>query len=122
MICRALTEDEKGQVPKLPEPRDRVTVLGVIDDNGEVVGAMGIFVAVHIDPLWVREDKRNHPRLLLKLWNYAKTHLAQMGAHGIIALMFEHDPGKPYEDVVERICKYAGGHEVAGRMFLVPLP
>jgi len=122
MIYRQLTPEEMRQVPKLPEPSERVTVVGAVDDNGEVVAAMGIFVAIHMDPLWVREDKRNNPRILLRLWDAAQTYLRSQGAGGVLALMFDGDPGPPYEGVVERICKYAGGYEVVGRMFLVPLP
>ena len=119
---RLLTRAEAATVPGMVDPLpDSLFVMGAIDESG-IIAAVGAFTAVHLDPLWIREDKRKcTPCMLRKLWENMHAELWRRGADGIEVGMTETNPGQPTEGMIERMCKMAGGHEIKARFFLIPI-
>ena len=121
MNFRVLSREEAATVPGImdPQPESMFTV-GAVDEDG-VVAACGIFLAVCADPLWVRPDHRGDGRTLLNLWNATREEIAARGGAKLRVTMTEDNPGQPFESIVARLCFHAGGEELKGRVFLVPV-
>lgn len=122
MIYRRLTQEEIARVPGVQTPVPKsFHAIGAVDDEGNVIAALGIFAAVHFDPLWVREDKRGSGIILRRLWEAVQRHLRDHDLGDVTVGMLDSNPGPRYESVVEKLCcKLAGGHEVKGRIFTIP--
>lgn len=119
---RPLTKAEAATVPGMMDPQpDSLIVMGAVDEQG-VAAALGVFFVIHSDPIWVRQDHRNGGKLLLRLWQSTK-HLMQQMHMGpeVMVWMTPTNPGPPMEEVVERMCLHAGGSEVKGRFFVIPV-
>lgn len=121
MDCRLLTREEAATVPGMMDPQpDSLFVIGAVDDNG-VVAALGVFLAICGDPLWVRPDHRGDGRTLSKLWQATRDEIIKRGGYGLRVTMTENNPGEPFESMVERLCEKAGGSELRGRVFEIPI-
>jgi hypothetical protein len=102
------------------EPDKGLTVVAV-NDSGEIVALLRAFYVVQMDPLWVREDHRGNGKVLPHLWDAMKAKLVERGVSGVEVGMLDHNPGPQFESVVARLCEFAGGEEIRGRLFLVPV-
>lgn len=121
MNFRVLSREEAATVPGMMDPQpDSMFTVGAVDDAG-VVAACGIFLAVCADPLWVRPDHRNDGKTLLGLWNATRQEIADRGGARLRVTMTDDNPGQPYESIVARLCLHAGGEELKGRVFFVPV-
>jgi hypothetical protein len=87
-------------------------VIAAIDDDGAIVAVVGVFTAVHLDPLWIREDHRQSPSILRRLWVATKRILAADGIRAVI--------GTSNTEIVDRLCAWAGGRAVPGRLYVIP--
>lgn len=121
MEYRILSREEEATVPGImnPPPASLFTV-GAVDERG-VVAACGVFLALCADPLWVRPDHRNDGHTLLDLWAATKDEIAARGGSGLRVTMTEDNPGQPFESIVARLCLHAGGEELKGRVFFIPV-
>lgn len=63
----------------LPSPEHSRII--VAEQEGVIVAFWGLFTAVHVEPLWIREDHRQRPGLVRRLWAAVVTTLrsAQVG-------------------------------------------
>lgn len=117
---RILTHEEAATVPGIQSPQpESLFVVGAVDEHG-VYAAIGVFMALCADPLWLRPDKRNGA-VLRSLWGAAEQEIAARGGSGLLVTMLEEDPGLPFESYVERLCLHVGGVELKARHFLVPV-
>ena len=118
---RVLTSEEAATVPGMMDPQpESLFVVGDTDEKG-VVAACGVFLAVCADPLWVRPDHRGDGRTLLRLWEATRDEIIRRGGYGLRVTMTEDNPGEPFESIVARLCEKAGGAELRGRVFLIPV-
>jgi len=122
VIYRLLTREEAATVPGMQDPQPpSLFVLGAVEDDGTVVGAISIFLALCADPLWVRPDHRTGAKLLPRLWEVAREEIVRRGGVGLEVLMLEGNPEPPIERAVARLIEHVGGYEVKARHFFVPV-
>jgi len=120
VVYRELTLDEIAQVPGVPSPLPGIFfMVGAVDDDGKVAAACGIYAAIHLDPMWVRDDRRKSPMILRRLWNEMKEFFENKGISNVTVGMLDENPGPPNESVIAKMCEFAGGHEVRGRIFVI---
>jgi hypothetical protein len=122
MDFRVLTREELKTVPGMSDPiPDSLFAVGSVDSKG-VAAAIGVFLVLHADPIWIREDMRGLGKLPLRLWEAARREIMErrLGPELFVG-MTEDNPGQPVEGLVERMCKTAGGSEVKARFFVVPV-
>jgi hypothetical protein len=119
---RLLTREELESVPGMQEPiPGSLWAMGLVDNDG-VAAACGVFWVVHADPIWIRPDKRNNGKLLLRLWEKTRDEILfrNMGREVFVG-MTDTNPGQPTEGLVERMVQKAGGMEVYARFFIIPV-
>jgi hypothetical protein len=79
---------EDVRPPTMPDPGSaRVEVLER-EDTGEIVGYWFVFVALHVEPLWIDEGFRNLVGVIRRMWNGMRDILLGLGAktaYGIIS-------------------------------------
>lgn len=122
MDFRLLTREELETVPGMSDPiPGSLFAVGLVDEQG-VAAAIGVFLVMHADPIWIREDLRGHGKLPLRLWEATRREIMerQLGPELFVG-MTENNPGQPVEGLVERMCKTAGGSEVQARFFVIPV-
>jgi hypothetical protein len=122
MDFRPLTLAELKTVPGMQDPiSSSLFVIGAVDEKG-VAAACGVFLVMHADPIWIREDHRNGGKLLLHLWEETKEEikLRRFGPELFVG-MTETNPGQPTESLVERMIESAGGSEIQARFFVIPV-
>jgi hypothetical protein len=120
---RLLTPEEIDQVPGVITPRPSSFIMvGSVDDDGKVVAAVGAFLVLHADPIWIRPDKRGGG-LMRRLWEAGRAELLGRGVENVEMLvgMTDTNPGPPFDAQVERVCLAIGGHEIKARFFAVPV-
>ena len=62
---RLLTREEMESVPGMSDPiPGSLFAMGSVDSKG-VAAAIGVFMVMHADPIWIREDMRAHGKLPL---------------------------------------------------------
>lgn len=122
MQYRRLKPEELATVPGVDEIPPSMVAIGAVNDCGEVVGCVGIYAALHLDPLWIREDYRKSPFLIRRIWERLKAEMNAEGVHQVEVGMLDTNPGPENEENVVRIVKdLAGGEEVKGRIFVINL-
>jgi len=120
MVYRELTLEEIAQVPGVPSQIPGFFhMIGAVDEDGKVAAACGIYAAIHLDPMWIREDRRKSPFILRRLWNEMKEFFRYKGVSNVTVGMLDSNPGQPNESVIAKMCEAAGGHEVRGRLFVI---
>jgi hypothetical protein len=119
---RLLTRAELETVPGMVDPiPSSLFAMGAVDDKG-VAAAIGVFLVMHADPFWIREDLRQHGKLPLRLWEATLREIIyrRLGPELFVG-MTEDNPGQPTEGLVERMCKVAGANEIKARFFVIPI-
>jgi len=119
VIYRELEASELCRVP--PEatapyaiPRE-ARVFAAINDEGDVVAAWCLTAVAHAEPLWVREDHRNHPVLLRRLWKQL-THAARSaGVTHLASAIMDDRP------VTQKIAQWTGAQSLPAKFYVLPL-
>lgn len=122
-MIRLLTREEIETVPGMVDPIPRsLFAVGAVDEKG-VAAAIGVFLVLHADPIWIREDKRNGSKLALELWEATKAEILRgdLGPEVLWVGMTDEKPGQPTEGLVERMVRKAGGEELKARFFVIPV-
>ena len=120
MKFRILTREEAATVPGIIDPMPTsLTAVGAVDEKG-VACCIGLFLVLHADPLWIREDHRHSGKLPLHLWQ-ATREIAEVYGPEVYVGMSEDKPGQPLEGTVARMMEFAGGQELKARFFTIPL-
>jgi hypothetical protein len=118
---RLLTPEEIDQVPGVLSPRPSSFIMvGSVDEAGKVVAAVGAFLALHADPVWVRPDKRG-TGLMRQVLAAGMAELSRRGVTHVEVGVTDTNPGPPFESMVEHACLAAGGYEIKARFFAVPI-
>ena len=119
MRFRILTRDEAATVPGMIDPMpESLTAVGAVDEKG-VACCIGLFLVLHADPMWIREDQRNAGKLPLHLWQATREVAGALGPEVFVG-MSDTKPGQPLEGTVARMMEFAGGQELKARFFVVP--
>lgn len=121
-MIRLLTREELATVPGMVSPMpESLFGVGVVDESG-VAACLGVFLVLHADPIWIREDHRNGGKLPLHLWDAARDEIIRrnLGPEVFVGMTADN-PGPPTEGLVERMVEKAGGQEIAARFFVVPV-
>ena len=122
MDFRLLTRAELETVPGMSDPvPGSLFAVGAVDEQGVAAG-IGVFLVMHADPIWIREDLRGHGKLPLRLWEATRREIMErsLGSELFVG-MSEDNPGQPTEGLVERMLMAAGGSEIKARFFVVPV-
>jgi len=93
----------------------------MVDEKG-VAAACGVFLVVHVDPIWVREDLRLDG-VALRLWDATATEIAwrRLGSEAFFS-MSQTIPGQPTEDKLAEEAIKLGATELKARFFTIPIP
>lgn len=119
---RELTREEIAKIPDVQTPLPpNMWAMGVENDAGEIVASLPIYLALRADPLWIREDYRKHPRVLLRLWQETRRKLSEGGDGELLVGFTPGYPGPPLNDVLLKIYAFVGGREIQARFFIIPL-
>lgn len=119
---RLLTNEEAATVPGMVDPMPAsLFVMGQVDERG-VAAAIGVFLVMHADPIWIRPDKRNGGKLPRHLWEATRDEILirNLGPEVFVGMTPEN-PGPPTENLVERMVETIGGHEIKARFFVIPV-
>ena len=95
------------------DPND--TLILVVEDDGQIVGAWAAMVQVHLEGVWVHPDHRGRGAVAAHL-------LREMGSavrekFGVSAAWTAAEN----EDVARLITKHLNGRELPGQHFVVPI-
>lgn len=112
---KALSPEEFGLIPTdalrgMPAEILSGAVVAV-DEAGAVVAMCGLISAIHLDPVWIREDHRNSPNILRRLWESTRQSLAVIGVRGVI--------GVATTPLMRKLCKWAGGMPIEGQQYVI---
>lgn len=119
---RELTKDEIAAIPKVQTPvPESMFAMGVENEKGEIVASVPVYLAIHAAPLWVREDYRNHPRALLRLWQETRKKIMEYGGTQVTVCFTPDDPGPPLENVLLKIYEFVGARELNARFFSISM-
>jgi len=122
MDFRVLTREELESVPGMSDPiPSSLFAVGSVDSKG-VSSAIGVFLVMHADPIFIREDMRARGKLPLRLWEATRREIIErrLGQELFVGMTADN-PGQPTEGLVERMCQTAGGSELKARFFVVPV-
>ncbi len=99
-----------------PTPTSRIMVAEVGGPGGAIVGYWGIFMAIHIEPLWIAPEYRKRPGVVRRMWRGIQSLLADLGADTAFACIFEADaPNKP-------LAQKLGFVEAPGKLYFIRFP
>jgi hypothetical protein len=118
---RLLTRSEMESVPGMLSPiPSSLFAMGIVDEQG-VAAAIGVFMVIHADPIWIRPDKRGAGVLPLRLWEATRQEITErdLGPEVLVGITPDN-PGPPIEQVIEKMVEFAGGQEVMARFFVLP--
>lgn len=73
----------------LPDPKRVLPV--VVEVDGKIVAYWFIFVAFHVEPLWIAPEHRNSPGVAKALWAGVATELLKQGVPETYATISEDD-------------------------------
>lgn len=118
---RLLTRPEMETVPGICKPIPRsMFAVGMVDEKG-VAAALGIFMVIHADPIWVRPDVR-HQGIARRLWDEAKAEIqSQHLGPEVFFSMTPEIPGYPLEEKIAEVAIELGGAELEARFFVIPV-
>ena len=113
MEFRELKPHEIKTVPPIQgwslDPSQRVA--GCFD-NGEIIGVWATTVALHAEPIWIREDHRKSPVIIRRLWEKVKEIVKDMGGHGVVGIIPDDVPAD------KRLAEWLGATEIPGHIYL----
>jgi len=74
-----------------PEALKHNTKIAVLEKDGEIVGYWVMFDTVHIEPLWLDPETRNHPKAAMALLAQVYTELQGAGVRQVFAVIGDQD-------------------------------
>lgn len=101
--------EDMGENGFLPSPTNSFVIVEEDDETGEIIGMTTFQYLIHLEPTWVRKDKRT-AGVLLKLIKFAKDHFE----HIHYAVMHTSQ-----ERVAEAMRRYPGVEEMVGQKTFV---
>lgn len=114
MIFKILDASEHAQIP--PEaigghtlPEGSLVAVGM--EEGRIVAVWCAVTVVHLEPLWIREDRRKSTYILRRLWMTLRNALASLGVKHTLTVI------SPAVPVTERIASWCGAQRVNGSLY-----
>lgn len=95
-----------------PEALKDTTRIVVLEKAGEIVGYWVMFDTVHIEPLWLDPETRNHPKAALGLLAQVYTELQGAGVRQVFAVIGDADA-----EVMGPMAEQLGLTKVPGQLF-----
>lgn len=101
MNVRVLDEHEHHKILGLgpfadvttPPHPDHTAIVVVEDDQGDIKGFWCAFDAVHLEPLWIAPECRNHGKIGRELWDGLRIWLRARGVANAFAMIGDADVG-----------------------------
>ncbi len=81
-------------------------------EGEDVVGIWVVAVALHAEPIWIREDHRKSPTIVRRLWDNVKAIVRDMGSPGVVGIIPDSVPAD------KRIAEWLGAEPIPGAIYL----
>jgi hypothetical protein len=118
---RLLTQSEMEQIPGIQDPiPSSMFAVGAVDEKG-LAAACGVFLVVHADPIWVREDLRlNGIAKRLQKAAFEEVASRRLGSE-VFFSMSETIPDPATQAKLAEEAIRCGAQELKARFFVVPV-
>jgi hypothetical protein len=116
----AKLHDAPGPLPqwlqgKLP-PADSTVITVIEDAAGQIHGYWVIFSAVHLEPLYLSESVRHHPKAAVQLMQEVGKNLKEYGVTAAFGIIGDADL-----DTVAPMAQRAGFEQLPGTLYAIRL-
>jgi len=106
--------EAQGPMANHPDPmvlKDSTRIV-VLEKAGEIVGYWVMFDTVHIEPLWLDPETRNHPKAAMALLSQVYTELQGAGVRQVFAVIGDRDA-----EVMGPMAEQIGLSKIQGALF-----
>jgi hypothetical protein len=115
VIFRELGCDEFDRIP--PEAIGGVRLrpshrVAAALEGEDIVGVWVVGLALHAEPIWIREDHRKSPTIVRRLWDNVKAIVRDMGCPGVVGIIPDSVPAD------KRIAEWLGAEPIPGAIYL----
>jgi len=86
-------------------------ILAAFNEKGEIVSTWTMFLMVHIEPFWIREDYRKSMTVMRRMAEHMKGMLKRYGFQSCYTVVMAATP------VLERFAYWFGAKKVEGNLF-----
>lgn len=112
---RPLRPEEFGLAPREVPGSEAYTpensqIVAAIED-GEIIATFTLFFCAHLEPMWIRSDRRHSPTILRRITEAMKALLRELGIKEAYTVVLETTP------VLARYAEWFGGKRVPGALY-----
>lgn len=116
LTYRELTPEEFALVPREVPGTELYTpenskILAAINDKGEVVSAWFMFMCLHIEPFWIRNDYRGSMSIMRRMMEAMKALLKDLEIPAVYTVVMNRTP------VLRKFAEWFGAKKVDGTLF-----
>lgn len=116
LTYRELASDEFHLAPREVPGSEGYTpensrILAAINEKGEVVSTWTMFLCLHIEPFWIREDYRKSMTIMRRMTEAMKGLMAKYGFPSCYTVVMDRTP------VLRRFAEWFGAKKVDGTLF-----
>lgn len=116
LTYRVLTAEEYAIAPRGVRGSEQFTpensiLFGAVNEQGEVVSTWFIYMPVHIEGLWIREDYRKSKSVIRRMTDGIKSWLEENGVSSCYAVIMDSTPQ------MHRFARWFGGEPVGGTLY-----
>jgi hypothetical protein len=86
-------------------------ILAAINEKGEVVSTWTMFMIVHLEPFWVREDYRKSMTIMRRMTEHMKALMKDLGIQACYTVVLFNTP------VLARFAKWFGARKIDGDLY-----
>jgi hypothetical protein len=86
-------------------------ILAAITPDGQVVATWTMFLCLHIEPFWIREDHRKSMTIMRRMTEHMKGLLRESGFEEVYTVVLEKTP------VLARFASFFGARPVDGILY-----
>jgi hypothetical protein len=90
---------------------DNARILAAIDEKGEVVSTWTMFLCLHLEPFWVREDHRKSMTIMRRMAEAMKSILKRDGFPSCYTTVMDSTP------VLAKFARWFGASKVNGSLY-----
>ena len=116
LTYRELLPEEFGKAPREVPGSEVYTpansrIFAALDERGDVVASFTMFMAPHLEPMWIRPDHRHSASILRRMADGMKGMLRASGIPAAYSVVLDETP------VLHRFAEFFGGERVAGVLY-----
>lgn len=90
---------------------DNSRILAAFNEKGEIVSTWTLFLMVHIEPFWIREDYRKSATIMRRMAEHMKNMLRSAGFKSCYTVVMDTTP------VLAKFAKWFGAKVVDGKLW-----